>query len=291
MTELTELQSADAYCRYLSTQHYENFSVVSMFLPREIRTHLSRIYSYCRTTDDYGDESSSSEGNHSGSRRLDLWRAEVEDCFSEAPAPIHPVLIALLPTIQRYNLPKALFLNLIQANIQDQTVDRYVQWQELERYCMLSAAPVGRMVLRVFGIDNSVADSLSDDVCIGLQLANHAQDVKRDGLKGRAYILQEVVERAGVREAVHDLCDRAEQLLASGRSLEVIVPLKLRAQLGLYRLGGMEIVRSIRAIGYRTDEYRPSVSSVAKIRLIPEALFQSIATASIENPSVPHRGE
>ena len=290
MTELTELRSADAYCRYLSTQHYENFSVVSMFLPRNIRTHLSRIYGYCRTTDDYGDESGSSEADHSGLRRLELWRAQVEDCFSDAPTPIHPVLIALLPTIQMCHLPKALFLNLIQANIQDQTVDRYEQWEALQRYCMLSAAPVGRMVLRVFGIDDSVADGLSDDVCIGLQLANHAQDVKRDGLRGRAYILQEVVERGGIRAAVQDLCNRAEHLLASGRTLEAMVPLKLRAQLVLYRLGGLEVVRSIREIGYRTDEYRPSVPGVAKVRLVPEALFQSIVNARIENPSVLRRG-
>jgi len=44
----------------------------------------------------------------------------------------------------------------------------------------LSAAPVGRMVLAVMGIRGARAEELSDQVCIGLQLANFAQDVAVD---------------------------------------------------------------------------------------------------------------
>ena len=45
---------------------------------------------------------------------------------------------------------------------------------------MHSAAPVGRIVLRLFDIRDPAAVALSDDVCIGLQLANFAQDVSVD---------------------------------------------------------------------------------------------------------------
>jgi squalene synthase HpnC len=275
LSDLTELQTADAYCRYLTRRHYENFFVVSLFLPRAVRTHLTRIYGFCRTTDDYGDESGAGTQRNHGLERLQDWGAQVRAAFA-GHAPIHPVLIALAPTAEQCRIPEDLFLDLIQANIQDQTTDRYAHWEELRRYCMLSAAPVGRMVLRVFGIADPVADALSDDVCIGLQLANHAQDVKRDAARGRAYVLQEVVERAGMREAVRDLCDRAEKLLDSGRMLENMVPFNLRAQLALYRLGGLEVVRSIRMMGYRTDEWRPSVSTATKLRLMPVALLQSM---------------
>lgn len=291
MTDLTELRSADAYCHYLSRRHYENFSVVSLFLRSDIRTHLSRIYAFCRTTDDFGDESPRSEEEPRASaargvrtRRLELWRDEVRGCFAPDPSPIHPVLIALMPTINECGLSEGDLLDLIQANIQDQTVSTYETWDDLRRYCMLSAAPVGRMVLAVFGVDNPVAKTLSDDVCIGLQLANHAQDVKRDAVNGRSYLLESVIRSRGHHQAVRDLCDRADELLMSGTALEAMVPLPLRAQLALYRLGGLEVVRSIRRLGYRTDESRPAVSTLSKFLLLIRSMIQGVARIEHATP-------
>ena len=51
------LEAADAYCRTLTRRHYENFSVASRFVDARTRRDLTRIYAYCRTTDDLGDES------------------------------------------------------------------------------------------------------------------------------------------------------------------------------------------------------------------------------------------
>lgn len=270
--DLTELRSADAYCRYLTRRHYENFSVVSAFLPRTTRTHLARIYAFCRTTDDFGDES-----NGRGLTRLAVWREELLDCFSADAAPIHPVLIALSVTIRQVGLPSEPFLELIQANIQDQTVGSYESWEDLRGYCRLSAAPVGRMVLRIFGVTDVRAFSLSDDVCIGLQLANHAQDVRRDSLRGRNYLVQSIVRDHGVEGGVRDLVERAEQLLASGVELERVVPRRLKAQLSLYRRGGLEVAKAIRSLDYRTDVTRPTVSRVAKLALVAKTIGECVA--------------
>jgi phytoene/squalene synthetase len=51
------LAAADAYCRLLTRRHYENFSVASRFVDAHKRLDLARIYAFCRTTDDLGDES------------------------------------------------------------------------------------------------------------------------------------------------------------------------------------------------------------------------------------------
>lgn len=275
MRTLTELESADAYCRLLTRRHYENFSVVSVFLRSTHRTHLTRIYGFCRVTDDFGDESTSRGAN--ALERLKMWREQVAGLFSGRSAPIHPVLIALSETIHECSLRQELFFDLIQANLQDQSVRMYANWDELRAYCMLSAAPVGRMVLRVFGVEQERAGALSDEVCIGLQLANHAQDVRRDQMKGRSYLLREVVEREGIAGGVRDLSDRAERLLESGKTLEAMVSMPLRAQLALYRMGGLEVISSIRDLEYRTDETRPSLTSTRKAGLIPRALLQSLA--------------
>jgi len=269
--DLTELESADAYCRFLARRHYENFAVTSLFLSRDTRTHLSRIYAFCRTTDELGDESTRLGTGHTGLSRLLQWRTEIEDLFRGDSALIHPVLIALAVTIRRFGMPERLFQDLIQANVQDQTVTEYETWAQLRDYCMLSAAPVGRMVLHVFGLDAEPAQQLSDDVCVGLQLANFAQDVGRDRDKGRTYLLQEDLRAMGTEAAIRLMCDRATALLESGRQLERMAPPWLRAQLALYRLGGMAIVDGVRRSGYRSAELRPTVSTLTKLALIPRA--------------------
>ncbi len=49
-------EQAFAACQRLATTHYENFSVLSWFLPRALRPHVSSVYAFCRHTDDLGDE-------------------------------------------------------------------------------------------------------------------------------------------------------------------------------------------------------------------------------------------
>ena len=141
---------------------------------------------------------------------------------------------------------------------------------------MLSAAPVGRVVLLLFGISGALARRLSDDVCIGLQLANHAQDVSRDAKIGRTYLLAEDIERLGVRGAVRALCERARTLLASGKQLEALAPFALRFQLALYRLGGVAICDAIERIDYATDVTRPSVTPGALVVILARALLAAL---------------
>jgi squalene synthase HpnC len=267
---LTELQAADAYCRYLAGRHYENFSVASPIVPSALRLHLARIYAFCRTTDDLGDES-----GPSALPRLALWREQVQQCFDGGPDPVHPVLLALRRTVAAFDLSPRPFLDLIEANVQDQRVFAYDTWDELRQYCLLSAAPVGRLVLRVFGVLDPHAVTLSDDVCIGLQLANFAQDVAVDRAKGRIYLPQSDLRARGLQGAIRTTCERAESLLASGRELEDMVPRRLRVQLALYRLGGTAILSSIRRMGYRTDQEHPHVSRTVKAGLVPLAFIQS----------------
>jgi|SRR5579884_238386 len=255
----------------LACRHYENFAVASQLVAGRARKDLMRFYAFCRTTDDLGDESGSPQ---KALARLARWRDETEAFFSGRP-PVHPVLIALRETVAHYRLDKQPFLDLIAANEQDQRVQTYRTWPELQAYCMLSAAPVGRVVLRFFGISGAAAERLSDDVCVGLQLANHAQDVSRDAKIGRSYLLEDDLEHHGTRAAVRALVARARALLASGKELESIAPFALRAQLALYRLGGIAICDEIERLGYATEVTRPSVSKRAKMAILVRAVFEA----------------
>jgi squalene synthase HpnC len=268
----TALESAaDAYCWRLACRHYENFSVASWLLRGDLRLDLARVYAFCRTTDDYGDEHGAAARAH-----LERWRTDVLDLFASAGSlPTHPVLLALRATVARYGLPAEPFLDLIEANVQDQDISTYAAWPALHAYCTKSAAPVGRIVLRLFRIHEPAAGPLSDNVCIGLQLANFAQDVSVDAAKGRTYLLQAELDAGGVVAATRAHCERARALLASGRELETMAPWPLRLQLALYRRGGLAIVDAVERLGYRTDRRRPVVSTRDRLLVLARALRET----------------
>src|ERR1700735_5853768 len=68
------LQKAREYCRELARSHYENFSVATWFLPKNLRQDFLNVYAYCRISDDLGDE----VGERAASLALfDEGRAEV----------------------------------------------------------------------------------------------------------------------------------------------------------------------------------------------------------------------
>lgn len=268
--------AADVYCHAL-LRHYENFTVASRLSPRPLRRDLARVYAFCRTTDDIGDETGDPQ---LATDRLLRWRNDVVAMFDDNVPPEHPVLLALNETVVRHRMPRQPFIDLIEANLQDQRVTSYEDWPALHAYCALSAAPVGRMVLHLNGYRDNRRTELSDSVCIGLQLANFAQDVGVDAGKGRSYLLQAEVRTQGTTGAVRVMCDRARDLLDRGRELEATVRPRLRVQLALYRLGGNAILDAIARAGYRTESFRPAVSTRDRGRIASAALLAALQRRS-----------
>jgi len=265
LTSLDERFAADDFCHQLAARHVENFTVASWLLPPRLRLDLMRVYAYCRFTDDLGDES-----GDRATPRLERWLDQVRDLFAGGP-PVHPVLVALEDTVVRHGLAAAPFVDLVRANLRDQEVTTYDTWPELVEYCRLSAAPVGRIVLRLFGLQGSDAERLADDVCIGLQLANFAQDVRFDAARGRRYLLGPEIERLGMAGAVHVHCERALRLLESGEALERMTSGRVRLQLALYRMGGLAILDAIGRVGFETADRRPRLSATRRAALVVRA--------------------
>ena len=88
-----------------------------------------------------------------------------------------------------------------QANRQDQLVKRYDTYADLEKYCELSANPVGQAVLCIVGAATPERLRRSDSICTALQLAEHWQDVAEDLANGRIYLPLEDLASHGVTEA------------------------------------------------------------------------------------------
>src|SRR5579862_275380 len=104
------LAEAEEYTRWLATHHYENFHVVSFLLPKRLHQDFYNVYSFCRWSDDLGDEI----GDPAESLRLlGWWRGELEAMYAGQVQ--HPVFVALAGTARKYHLPKQLFSDLISA--------------------------------------------------------------------------------------------------------------------------------------------------------------------------------
>lgn len=230
----------------------ENFPVASRVLPRAVRTHLLAIYGFARLVDDIGDEAE-------GDRLSQLNWAEEELDRATLGEATHPVFVALTPTIARFGLSLDPFRDLIEANRQDQVVTRYGTFEELRAYCMLSAAPVGRLVLAVFERDTPDRIEMSDRVCIGLQLVEHLQDVAEDAEQGRIYLplrdlelygcppekLLDPSSRPALRDTVAHEVRRARELLAPGAALASTLPGRARLAVAAFSAGGSAALDAI----------------------------------------------
>ena len=177
----------------------ENFPVALRLLPRRHRQHLAAVYGFARSADDMGDEAPPGERL----RLLDELDADLSRLYAGpgGEPPRLGVIQALAPAVAQCAIPAQPFRDLIQANRQDQQVTRYQTFDELLAYCRLSANPVGRIVLHVFGAATSRRERLSDLVCTALQLAEHWQDVAEDLRAGRVYLPGKDLAAYGVTEA------------------------------------------------------------------------------------------
>jgi squalene synthase HpnC len=193
-TAASPLAGAPTRASVMAQSESENFPVAIRLVGARRRMQLLAIYGFARLVDDAGDEAA---GDRSG--LLDGIERDLDRVYA-SETPEHPVLKALAPTVRALELPDGPFRRLIEANRRDQVIDRYPSFAALLDYCQLSAAPVGELVLHVFGAATPERIRLSDQICAGLQVAEHLQDVAEDRGRGRVYLPAEDLARFGVTD-------------------------------------------------------------------------------------------
>ena len=281
------LTDAFAHCARITHDHYENFPVASWLMPRHIRPHICSIYAFARTADDYADEPGMDDQTRLA--KLDEWETHLKQCLH---TPTHPIFEALAETIRAFNIPTALFSDLLSAFKQDVVQPRHPDFADLLDYSKRSANPVGRLILLLFGYNTPTQLEASDAICTALQLTNFWQDIGVDYGRGRVYLPQDEMARLGVtdpdlehgrtgapfRALLSELIQRTRSLFDAGRGLPESVKGRLRYELRLTWLGGWHILDRIEAVDYDVFTRRPTVSRSAGCRLLIRAL-RSVGTA------------
>jgi phytoene synthase len=279
------LHAAYAECERLARAHYENFPVASWLLPAPMRPHVAALYAFARTADDFADE-----GQRPAEERLRLlddWQRRLHACaWSEGWSGDDQIFLALGATIRDRRLPMQLFDDLLSAFRQDITVHRYQSWTDVLDYCRRSANPVGRLVLRIAGYDETALDRSSDALCTALQLTNFWQDLERDWAKGRLYVPLDDVEASFARlddlsarrmtepwkTALARVAGRTRQLFSEGRAVCDGVTGRLRYELRLTWLGGTRVLDLLEREKFDVFAARPQIGPRDALWIVSRSL-------------------
>jgi squalene synthase HpnC len=254
----------------MPVDHYENFPVASILLPRRLVPAVEAIYAFARSADDLADEGDAQPAERLAA--LGGYEAAL-DAIERGEIPRDPMFARLAAALERHALPLQPLRDLLSAFRQDVVTTRYPDYAALLDYCRRSANPVGRLMLGLYGVRDAASLRESDAICTALQLINFWQDVGIDTAKGRIYLPQEDLARFQVGEAqiaagradnawralMRFEVERARALMLEGAPLATRLPGRIGWELRLVVQGGLRILDAIERAGYDVFRHRPQL--------------------------------
>ena len=162
-------------------------------LPRAQRLAMFEIYAFCRQVDDIAD----SRGPRRERRdQLQRWRADIDALYAGKPvARTH----GLLAPVRDFALRREDFHAIIDGMEMDVVDDiRAPDEATLDIYCNRVASAVGRLSVRVFGMEEQDGVALAHHLGRALQLTNILRDLDEDAALGRLYLPAEGLRAASI---------------------------------------------------------------------------------------------
>jgi squalene synthase HpnD len=163
-------------------------------LPKAEREAMYAIYGFCRLVDDIADDEVGDRPSRTVA--LDAWRRDLDSLYAGGD-PGQAVLVE--EAVRRFGLKCEDFEAVIDGMAMD--VARDIRWPpmaELDLYCDRVASAVGRLSVRVFGMDEAPGIELAHHLGRALQLTNILRDVDEDAAIGRVYLPAEAITAAGI---------------------------------------------------------------------------------------------
>ncbi|MFC5462862.1 squalene synthase HpnC [Massilia niabensis] len=267
----------------MSIEHYENFPVASILMPRRLVPAVETIYAFARGADDIADEGDAAPAERLAG--LAEYEAALDDIAAGRP-PARPLFARLGQVVAQYQLPLQPLHDLLSAFRQDVVTTRYGDYARLLDYCRRSANPVGRLMLALYRVEGERDLVEADAICSALQLINFWQDVGIDMAKGRIYLPLEDLARFGVAEADIEAgldtppwralmafeLERARALMLSGAPLATRLPGRIGWELRFVVQGGLRILEGIERANYDVYRQRPTIGKRDYLVMLGRAL-------------------
>jgi len=172
-------------------------------LPKEERHAMFAIYAFCRAVDDIADDGIGTREQRQ--QLLEQWRDDVAALYDGRDAGQANFLAR---AVTRYGLRQEDFFAIIDGMEMDVAEDICApDLFKLDVYCDRVASAVGRLSVKVFGMEEKPGFRLAHHLGRALQLTNILRDLDEDAAIGRLYLPREFLDEAKVshgspREAI-----------------------------------------------------------------------------------------
>jgi 15-cis-phytoene synthase len=186
----------DQYCQDKAAASGSSFYYSFLFLPKEKRRAITALYAFCREVDDVVDECSDEQVART---TLNWWRGQVTEIYGGKPQ--HPVAIALVPVVKKFNMAQEHLLEIIDGMEMDLDQPRYSDFKSLQLYCYRVASVVGLLSVEIFGYSDRQTLKYAHDLGIAFQLTNIIRDVGEDARRNRIYLPMDEMQQFNVTAA------------------------------------------------------------------------------------------
>ncbi|HEY2177201.1 MAG TPA: presqualene diphosphate synthase HpnD [Caulobacteraceae bacterium] len=172
-----------------------SFYSAMRLLPKPERAAMFAIYAFCREVDDVADEPGPSDEERRA--QLDVWRRAIDSLYAGGPG---PRVRDLAGPVLRFALAREDFLAVIDGMEMDVGDPiRRPSFGDLDLYCDRVASAVGRLSVKVFGMDDEPGRTLAHHLGRALQFTNILRDLDEDADMGRLYLPGEALAAAGIQ--------------------------------------------------------------------------------------------
>jgi squalene synthase HpnD len=256
-----------------------SFYVAMRLMPAEERDAMFAIYAFCRKVDDIADDGVGTRAERH--EKLDQWRSDLRALYA-GTVPSHVRFLA--PAVTRYGLRLEDFLAVLDGMDMDVAEDVVApDLATLDLYSDRVASAVGRLSIKVFGMEEGPGFELAHHLGRALQLTNILRDIDEDAEIGRLYLPREYLEAMDccrsldpaaiiakpeidavcrkVAALAHHHYDRAQRILAARPKGRIKTPRLMGA---VYS----EILRASEAQGFAPPRHRVSLPRSRLLSLV-----------------------
>lgn len=191
----------EQYVQQKAAASGSSFYYAFLFLPPPRRAAITAFYAFCREVDDVVDEVTDPGVART---KLAWWQSEVAQSFAGRPS--HPVMQALMPSVEPFGLKQEHLQAVIRGCEMDLVQTRYLDFPNLQAYCHLVAGVVGEVAARIFGQTEARTTEYAHTLGLAFQLTNIIRDVGEDALRGRIYLPVSELQQFDVK--AHEILQR-----------------------------------------------------------------------------------
>lgn len=283
------LQASYELCRELNAAHGKTYYLATLLLPPAKRPYVHALYGFARYADEIVDDLSSTLTDEQKADWLITWGeaflADVERGHSD-----DAVCMAVVDTVQRWQIPLDHFRAFLHSMRMDLTVTEYRTFDDLYEYVYGSAAVIGLQMVPILEPTSSYAYEPAKDLGIAFQLANFIRDVGEDLERGRVYLpLDELAEFGVTRADLEKRVVTPELRAALQAQVERVRDLEERSRPGIAMLHPSAqpcieaarilycgIVDAVEDIDYEVFDKRATVSLPRRLRVALPAWGQAV---------------